>query len=477
MAVAETADHSGGDREAVEAVIAKLAQKFGNRLVTSRAVREQHANTVTWIDNQPPDAVVFPQGTEDVQEVVRLCAAARVPVIAFGTGTSLEGQVNAPRGGISLDFRDMNRVLAVHAEDLDCVVEPGITRKQLNEHLRDQGVFFPIDPGADASLGGMAATRCSGTNAVRYGTMKDNVLALKVVLANGEVMTTGRRAKKSSAGYDLTRLLVGSEGTLGIITELTLRLSGIPEAIASGVCPFPSVEAACQATILAIQSGIPVARIELLDGPQVRACNLYSKLSLPEQPLLFVEFHGTDAGVAEQSERFGEIAKDLGGGPFDWAVRAEDRTRLWQARHDAYWAARALRPGAQAVASDVCVPISRLADCVCETQQDIERSGLVAPILGHVGDGNFHLSLMVDLADADEVTRAKSLLERLVERALAMDGTCTGEHGVGQGKMKYLAAEHGEPALAAMRALKRALDPLDILNPGKIVALGQAEDS
>jgi D-lactate dehydrogenase (cytochrome) len=472
MAVAETAERSTGDRRAVEAVIAKLAQKFGNRLVTSRAVREQHANTVTWIDNQPPDAVVFPQSTEDVQEVVRLCAAARVPVIAFGTGTSLEGQVNAPRGGVSLDFRDMNRVLAVHAEDLDCVVEPGITRKQLNEHLRDQGVFFPIDPGADASLGGMAATRCSGTNAVRYGTMKDNVLALKVVLADGEVMTTGRRAKKSSAGYDLTRLLVGSEGTLGIITELTLRLSGIPEAIASGVCPFPSVEAACQATILAIQSGIPVARIELLDGPQVRACNLYSKLSLPEQPVLFVEFHGTDAGVAEQSERFGEIAKELGGGPFDWAVRAEDRTRLWQARHDAYWAARALRPGAQAVASDVCVPISRLADCVRETQQDIEASGLVAPILGHVGDGNFHLSLMVDLADADEVTRAKNLLERLVERALAMDGTCTGEHGVGQGKMKYLAAEHGEPALAAMRALKRALDPLDILNPGKIVALG-----
>jgi D-lactate dehydrogenase (cytochrome) len=472
MAVAETVERSTGDRKAVEAVIAKLAQKFGNRLVTSRAVREQHANTVTWIDNQPPDAVVLPQSTADVQEVVRLCAAARVPVIAFGTGTSLEGQINAPRGGISLDFRDMNRVLAVHAEDLDCVVEPGITRKQLNEHLRDQGVFFPIDPGADASLGGMAATRCSGTNAVRYGTMRDNVLALKVVLADGEVMTTGRRAKKSSAGYDLTRLMVGSEGTLGIITELTLRLTGIPEAIASGVCPFPSVEAACQATILTIQSGIPVARIELLDGPQVRACNLYSKLSLPEQPMLFIEFHGTDAGVAEQSERFGEIAKDLGGGPFDWAVRAEDRTRLWQARHDAYWAARALRPGAQAVASDVCVPISRLADCVRETQRDIEASGLVAPILGHVGDGNFHLSLMVDLADADEVTRAKDLLERLVERALAMDGTCTGEHGVGQGKMKYLAAEHGEPALAAMRALKRALDPLDILNPGKIVALG-----
>jgi D-lactate dehydrogenase (cytochrome) len=350
------------------------------------------------------------------------------------------------------------------------VVEPGITRKELNEHLRDRGVFFPIDPGADASLGGMAATRCSGTNAVRYGTMKDNVLALKAVLADGTVMTTGRRAKKSSAGYDLTRLMVGSEGTLGIITELTLRLSGLPEAVAAGVCPFPTVEAACNATILTIQFGIPVARIELLDAPQVRACNLYSKLTLPEQPVLFLEFHGTEAGVAEQSERFGAIAEELGGGPFDWATRTEDRSKLWQARHDAYWAARALRPGAQAIATDVCVPISRLADCVAETQRDVADSRLLAPILGHVGDGNFHLSLLVDLADADEVARAKALLERLVARALAMDGTCTGEHGVGQGKMKYLKAEHGEPALAVMRALKKALDPRDILNPGKIVS-------
>jgi D-lactate dehydrogenase (cytochrome) len=317
----------------------------------------------------------------------------------------------------------------------------------------------------------MAATRCSGTNAVRYGTMKDNVLALKAVLANGAVMTTGRRAKKSSSGYDLTRLMVGSEGTLGIITELTLRLSGLPEAVAAGVCPFPTVEAACNATILTIQSGIPVARIELLDAPQVRACNLYSKLTLPEQPVLFLEFHGTAAGVAEQSQRFGEIAKELGGGPFDWATRTEDRSKLWQARHDAYWAARALRPGAQAIATDVCVPISRLADCVTETQRDVADSRLLAPILGHVGDGNFHLSLLVDLADADEVARAKALLERLVARALAMDGTCTGEHGVGQGKMKYLKAEHGEPALAVMHALKKALDPRDILNPGKIVGL------
>lgn len=466
MTPAQTATR---DRTAVDSVIAALASRFGNRLVTARAVREQHANTVTWIDSQPPDAVVFAQATADVQEVVRLCAAAGVPVIGFGTGTSLEGQVNAPRGGICLDFRDMKRVLAVHAEDLDCVVEPGITRKELNEHLRDRGVFFPIDPGADASLGGMAATRCSGTNAVRYGTMKDNVLALKAVLADGAVMTTGRRAKKSASGYDLTRLLVGSEGTLGLITELTLRLFGLPEAVAAGVCPFPTVEAACNATILTMQSGIPVARIELLDAPQVRACNLYSKLTLPEQPVLFVEFHGTAAGVAEQSGRFGEIAKELGGGPFDWATRTEDRSRLWQARHDAYWAARALRPGARAIATDVCVPISRLADCVSETQRDIADSRLLAPILGHVGDGNFHLSLLVDLADADEVARAKALLERLVARALAMDGTCTGEHGVGQGKMKYLKAEHGEPALAVMRALKKALDPRDILNPGKIV--------
>jgi len=471
MVVTEAWEGLRSDRKTVEAVIAALAATFGNRLVTSQAVREQHGHTMTWVGNQPPDAVVFPQSTQDVQQIVRLCAAERVPVIAFGTGTSLEGQVNAPRGGISVDFRDMNRLLAVHAEDLDCVVEPGITRKRLNEQLRDQGVFFPIDPGADASLGGMAATRASGTNAVRYGTMKDNVLALKVVLADGEVMSTARRAKKSSSGYDLTRLMVGSEGTLGIITELTLRLAGIPEAIASGVCPFPTVEAACKATILTIQSGIPVARIELLDALQVRAANSYSKLALPETPMLFLEFHGSDAGVAEQSQRFGEIAQEFGGGPFDWATKAEDRSRLWQARHDAYWAARSLRPGWQPLATDVCVPISRLAECVTETQRDIAASDLFAPIVGHVGDGNFHLSMMVDVEDAAQVARVNAFLERLVERALAMDGTCTGEHGIGQGKMKYLLAEHGEPALAAMRAVKQALDPLGIMNPGKIVAL------
>jgi D-lactate dehydrogenase (cytochrome) len=459
------------DRRAVEAVIAALAAIVGNRLVTSQAVREQHGNTLTWIGNQPPDAVVFPQTTEEVQQIVRLCAAERVPVIGFGTGTSLEGQVNAPHGGICLDFRDMNRVLAVHAEDLDCVIEPGITRKQLNVQLRDQGVFFPLDPGADASLGGMALTRASGTNAVRYGTMKDNVLALKVVLADGEVISTARRAKKTASGYDLTHLIVGAEGTLGIITELTLRLAGIPETISSGVCPFPSVEAACNATILTIQSGIPVARIELLDMLQVRACNAYSKLSLPETPMLFVEFHGTEASVAEQSQRFGEIAQEFGGGPFERATVAEERSQLWQARHDAYWAQLGMRPGAYALATDVCVPLSRLAECVTETQRDIAANNFVAPIVGHVGDGNFHVGLMVDRDDAEEVARVHAFLDRLVERALAMDGTCTGEHGVGQGKMKYLLGEHGQAALDAMRAIKRALDPHDIMNPGKIVAL------
>ena len=467
--MAKSSNEKKRNPDAVQQVVTELAAAFGNRLVTSQAVREQHANTTTWIENQPPDAVVFPQDTGEVQQIVRICAVHHVPVIPFGTGTSLEGHVNAPFGGVSVDFRDMNKVIAVHAEDLDCVIEPGITRKQLNEHLRDQGLFFPIDPGADASLGGMAASRASGTNAVRYGTMKDNVLALKVVLADGEVMTTSRRAKKSSAGYDLTRLMVGSEGTLGIITELTLKLSGIPESIASGVCPFPSVDACCNAAILTIQSGIPVARIELLDALQVKASNAYSKLTLPEVPMLFLEFHGTEASVAEQSQRFGDIARELGGGPFDWATKAEDRTRLWQARHDAYWAGRSLRPGAQAIATDVCVPISRLAECVAATQRDIAEFKLVAPVIGHVGDGNFHLTLMVDVDDPDEVKRAKKLMERLTELALSMDGTCTGEHGVGQGKMKYMLAEHGAPALGAMAAVKRALDPNNIMNPGKIV--------
>ena len=457
------------DPRATEAAITELAAHFGNRLVTSQAVREQHGNTMTWIANQAPDAVVFPQETADVQAAVRICAKHGMAVIAFGAGTSLEGQINAPRGGLSIDFRDMNRILAVHTEDLDCVIEPGVTRKMLNEHLRDQGLFFPIDPGADASLGGMAATRASGTNAVRYGTMKDNVLSLKVVKADGEIMTTATRARKSSSGYDLTRLIVGSEGTLGVITEITLKLHGIPEAISAGICPFPSVEAACNATILTIQSGIPVARIELLDEVQVRACNAYSKLTLPETPLLLVEFHGTEAGVAEQSQRFGEIASELGGGPFEWATKAEDRTRLWQARHDGYWAALSLRPGAKSLATDVCVPISRLAECVMETQRDLREAKLVAPIVGHVGDGNFHVALMVEPSDPEEMKALKVFLERLTERALRMGGTCTGEHGVGQGKMKYLLAEHGAPAIAAMKAIKLALDPQNIMNPSKML--------
>lgn len=458
-------------REAVEAVTQALAARFGNRLVTSQAVRQQHGHTLTWIPNQAPDAVVFPQSTEEVSEIVKLCAAHGVPVIAFGTGTSLEGHVNAPFGGVSIDMSQMKRIVAVHAEDLDVVVEPGVTRKELNEHLRDQGLMFPIDPGADASIGGMAATRASGTNAVRYGTMKDNVLSLKAVMADGSVVTTATRARKTSAGYDLTRLLVGSEGTLGIITEVTLKLHGIPEAIAAGVCPFPSVKAACDATILTIQSGLPVARIELLDDSMIRGVNLHAKLGLPETTMLFVEFHGTEAGVAEQSERFGEIAAEFGGGPFEWATKAEDRSKLWQARHDAYWAAKALRPGVDSVATDVCVPISRLAECVEETKRDIEESGLIAPIAGHVGDGNFHTQPLVDLDDPDEVARAQAFIDRLVKRALAMGGTCTGEHGVGQKKVKYLELEHGLEALAMMRTLKRALDPQNILNPGKILVL------
>jgi D-lactate dehydrogenase (cytochrome) len=351
------------------------------------------------------------------------------------------------------------------------VVEPGVTRKELNEHLRDTGLFFPIDPGADASIGGMTATRASGTNAVRYGTMKDNVLALTVVTPSGEILHTGTRARKSSAGYDLTRLYVGSEGTLGVVTEITLKLNGIPEAISAGICSFPDVKSACDAVIVTIQTGLPVARIELLDDVQVRALNAYSKFSLPEMPLLLLEFHGTDASVREQAERFGEIASEYGGGPFEWATKAEDRTRLWQARHDVYWASLGLRPGAKGVASDVCVPISRLAECLDETKRDIEESGLIAPIAGHVGDGNFHTMPLVFMDDPDEVARAEAFMHRLVERAIAMEGTCTGEHGIGQGKMKYLAAEHGAPALDMMRLLKRSIDPHNIMNPGKIVAV------
>ena len=458
------------DDATIAALTGELQKRYGNRVVTSLAVRQQHANTLTWVENQPPDIVVYPQTTEEVAEIVRLCAASKVPVVPFGTGTSFEGHTNAPFGGVSVDTSMMKRVIEVHAEDLDCVIAPGVTRKELNEHLRDMGLFFPIDPGADASLGGMVGTRASGTNAVRYGTMKDNVLSLTVVMPNGDVVKTARRAKKTSAGYDLTRLFVGSEGTLGIVTEITLKLHGIPEAISAGICPFPSIGAACDATIVTIQSGLPVARIELLDEVQVRAVNLHSKLTLPEVPMLLVEFHGTEAGVKEQAERFGEIATEYGGGPFEWATKAEERTRLWQARHDAYWASMTLKPGAKGISTDVCVPISRLAECVEETKRDLDASNVIGPIVGHVGDGNFHVLPLIDMDDPDEIARGQAFVERLVDRALAMEGTCTGEHGVGQKKMKYLEAEHGAEALDLMRTLKRAIDPDNIMNPGKVVA-------
>jgi D-lactate dehydrogenase (cytochrome) len=456
------------NEEGIFAVLGLLKQRFGERFQTVQAIREQHAHTTTYIPTQAPDGVAFPETTAEVQEIVRACAAHRVPVIAFGVGSSLEGHVNAPGGGISLDMVRMNRVLGVHAQDLDCTVEPGITREDLNHHLRDTGLFFPIDPGANASLGGMAATRASGTNAVRYGTMRENVLSLTAVMANGETVTTGKRAKKSAAGYDLTRLLVGSEGTLGIITELTLKLHGIPQAVSGGVCPFPSLQAACDAVIATIQMGVPVARIELVNALQMRAMKNYSHLDYPESPCLFVEFHGSDAGVAEQAELFGEIAEDNGGGPFLWTRVAEERNLLWKARHDAYWASLTLRPGAKGLSTDVCVPISRLAECVAETEADIAEMGLIAPIVGHAGDGNFHTLVLMDADNPAEIAQVEKFVARLNLRAIAMDGTCTGEHGIGQGKAGFMRAEHGH-GVDVMHTIKQALDPLNILNPGKIL--------
>jgi len=458
------------DASSTQRVVERLRAMLGERLSTAPAVREQHGHDQTWNELGLPDAVAFVQSTEEVAEIVRLCAEASLPVIPFGTGTSLEGHVSAPFGGISIDLSRMDQILEVHTEDLDCRVQAGVTRKALNAYLHDTGLFFPIDPGADASLGGMAATRASGTNAVRYGTMRENVLGLTAVMADGRIIRTARRARKSSAGYDLTRLLVGSEGTLGVITEVSLKLYGIPESIAAGVCAFDSMEGACNAVIQTIQLGIPVARIELLDEAQVRVCNAYSNLGLAERPTLFLEFHGTTAGTAEQSEMFAAIAAEHGGGAFAWATHQEDRNRLWQARHDVFWAGRAYVPGKSALATDVCVPISRLADCVIQTQQDLAEHGLFGPIVGHVGDGNFHVLVFCDMGDPEEIKTVKAFCDRLVKRALAMDGTCTGEHGVGRGKMRYLEAEHGA-ALEVMRTLKRALDPQNIMNPGKIVTI------
>jgi D-lactate dehydrogenase (cytochrome) len=457
---------------AVTAALDRIRALIGDRLTTAIAVREQHGKDQTYHPGAPPDAVAFPHSTAEVSAIVEVCAAHRLPVIAYGTGTSLEGHIAALRGGVTLDLSQMNRIVEVNAEDLDCLVQAGVTRNQLNAHLRDTGLFFPIDPGADASIGGMAATRASGTNAVRYGTMRENVLGLRAVLADGAVITTGGRARKSSAGYDLTRLLVGSEGTLGVITEIRLRLHGIPEAISAAVCPFATIEDAVNTVIVAIQSGVPLARIELLDELTMDACIRYSRLEgYRVAPTLFFEFHGSAAHVAEQAEMIKAIAGDFGGAEFQWATRAEERNRLWQARHDAFWATLALRPGAKGIVTDVCVPISRLAECIAAVKGDIAEAGLLAPLVGHVGDGNFHLIFLVDLDDPAEVARAKAVNARMVEKALALGGTCTGEHGVGLGKIPYLEAEHGPVALRAMRAIKHALDPDNILNPGKIVPL------
>ena len=462
-------DSPTGKNSATQA-IAEIRGSLGERITTAQSVREQHGKDQTWNPGAPPDAVAFVHRTEEVQTIVRVCGKYGTPVIAYGTGTSLEGHFSAPFGGISVDLSGMNRILEVNAADLDCRVEAGVTRKQLNAHLRDQGLFFPVDPGADASLGGMAATRASGTSAVRYGTMRENVLNVTAVMADGSIVRTGSRAKKSSAGYDLTRLLVGSEGTLGIITEVALRLYGIPETIIAAVCPFPDVASCCNATMAAIQMGLPVARIELVDAEHVKAFNAYSKLDLAVTPTLFLEFHGTLASAKEQAETFAAIAAEHGGGPYRMAQREEERQKLWQARHDAFWATKALMPGKEAFATDVCVPISRLAECVTETQADLAANGLFGPIVGHVGDGNFHVVLFFYLGDADEVARVKAVYGRLIERAIAMGGTSTGEHGIGAGKMAYLEKEHG-PALAFMREIKRALDPRNILNPGKNAAI------
>ncbi len=451
-------------------VIESLRQLFGDRMSTAAAVRAHHGQDGSYHAGHDPDAVVYPTNADEVLAVVEICAREGVPVIPYGVGTSLEGHVAALHGGVCLDMSQMNQVLQVNVEDMDVTVEPGVTRKQLNQHLRDTGLFFPVDPGADASLGGMAATRASGTNAVRYGTMRENVLSLNVVLADGRLIRTARRARKSAAGYDLTRLFVGSEGTLGVITEITLRLYGIPEAMSAAVCAFPTIDDAVNAVILTIQSGVPVARIELLDAATMGAVNDYSGFSYTVAPTLFFEFHGTPASVTEQAESVRAIADDFGGSAFEWTTLEEERNRLWQARHDSLYATQALAPTKVGIPTDVCVPISRLAECISETQADLEASNILAPLVGHVGDGNFHLVYFVDPDDEAEVAEAKRLNERMVTRALALDGTCTGEHGIGYGKLDFLQAEHGE-GVSVMRQLKQTLDPDNIMNPGKVVRI------
>jgi D-lactate dehydrogenase (cytochrome) len=456
-------------REVPDALIEALKSRFGAQCSTALVVREQHGRDESAFTTvPPPSAVVFAESTQDVADAVKLCADYKVPVIPFGVGSSLEGHLLAVQGGISIDVSRMNRVLNIHAEDLTVTVQPGVTRKQLNEAVKDQGLFFPIDPGADASIGGMAATRASGTNAVRYGTMRENVLALEVVTAQGHVIRTGSRAKKSSAGYDRTRLMVGSEGTLGIMTEITVKLYPLPEAISAAVCSFPSIEAAVRTTIAIIQMGVPIARCELLDAGTVRMVNAYAKLGLREEAMLLMEFHGSPTSVQEQAELVQEIASEHGGQAFEWATTPEERTRLWTARHNAYFAAIQSKPGCRAISTDTCVPISRLADCLLDSVAEADASGLPYFLVGHVGDGNFHFGYLIDPDNAQERETAESLNHQLVSRALALEGTCTGEHGVGLHKMGFLRTEAGDGAIDMMRTLKRALDPDNILNPGKI---------
>ena len=452
-----------------EKVIGIMVQRFGDQFTTADAIRERHGKGESYHSAASPDGVFFAKSTEDVAEVVKICSDHKFPIVPFGVGTSLEGNIAALKGGICVDLSMMNKILEVNEEDLDVKVEAGVTRKQLNDFLRDTGLFFPIDPGADASIGGMAATRASGTNAVRYGTMRENVLSLTVVTADGRIVQTARRARKSAAGYDLTRLFVGSEGTLGIITEIRLKVYGIPESITSAVCQFEDLESAVNTSILIVQTGIPVARMELLDDVQMGACISYSKLEgYEEKPTIFFEFHGTETGAKEQAEAVQAIAEEFGGSAFQWTSKMEDRNKLWQARHDAYYAAIALRSGCQGWATDVCVPVSRLAECINETKDDLKETGLISPLVGHVGDGNFHMLYIVDPNNQEEMAKAQAHSDRMVMRALEMGGTCTGEHGVGYGKIHFLTNEHGE-AMSLMRSLKTAFDPDNIMNPGKIV--------
>ncbi len=466
--MASAAEITATEPAARDAAIAEIRAVLGDRLTIAMAVREQHGKGEAYHKPAPPDAVAFVESTEEVVAVVKACAKHRIPVIPFGAGTALEGHTAALHGGICVDVTRMNKVLAVNTSDLDVRVQPGVTRKQLNEYLRDTGLFFPIDPGADASIGGMTATRASGTNAVRYGTMRENVLSLEVVTADGRVVRTSRRARKSSAGYDLTRLFVGSEGTLGVITEITVKVYGIPEATSSAMCAFPDVKSAVDTCIATIQAGIPVARIELADKLQMEAIAAYSKINIPAAPTLWLEFHGSETGVKEQAEFVQAIAAEHGGEDFRWTTDPAERKKIWQARHDAAYASKGLRQGCSIWATDVCVPISRLADCIVETQADLDASFIPAPIVGHVGDGNFHLCFVLNMDDPKEVAEANRLNDRLIHRALSMDGTCTGEHGVGYGKIDFLTAEHGE-AVSLMRMIKKSLDPDNIMNPGKIV--------